>query len=157
MPFVTGQVANPKGRPIGAIGFQSWPTICNRISEDYGPDEIIELAAKVRSGKKVPLSTIKALAIQNVAAALQGEGKERERLLDRLLGKAVQRLGGETPGEPIKIAGRTIAVENMDTDSLIELAMALEKVKSKIIDAEYTEIKTAPPQLSNGADSDEAD
>lgn len=153
MPFQPGICPNPKGRPVGASGFQSWPTICNKVSEEFGPDELIDLASRIRAGKKVPLSTIKALAVQNVAAALQGEGKERERLLDRLLGKAVQRIGGENPGEGIKISAG-FDTTNLDTDSLLELAEAVERVKSRVIDAQFVEVP-AQAQLEQPESAEE--
>lgn len=104
------------------------------LIERYDYNELILMGNQIASGKKnVPVSSLDALIIVNLSSALQKDGKERERLLDRLLGKAVMRIGGETAGEAIKIASASAAldIENITDDRLHGLIEALEGVAAQ--------------------------
>lgn len=146
MPFQPGVSGNSKGRSLGLETWQSYPKRLGYLATEYSYEEILAFDDKIKKRQKVPLSTIDVVGIKHLAGIFQGEAKERERLLDRLLGKAVQRIGGENPGEGIKISAG-FDTTSLDTASLLELAEAVERVKSRVIDAQFIEIPV--PQLEN--------
>jgi len=111
------------------------------VVEKYEPDELIKLGNQIAQGKKVNVSSYDALIIVQLSSALQKDGKERERLLDRLLGKAVLRIGGEAPDKPIAMT-RTLSLESMDTETLLELKDLIDRAKKRITLDQY-----APQQL----------
>lgn len=101
------------------------------LLEKYEPNELIKLGNQISQGAKgLAISSLDAIIIVNLSSALQKDGKERERLLDRMLGKAIQRIGGENEGEAIKIASASaqLDIENLDDDRLHSLIEALEGV-----------------------------
>lgn len=135
MPFQLGQVANPKGRPPSPFNYQNFKDRAAHVMEKYEPNELIQLGNQIAAGKKVNVSSYDALIIVNLSSALQKDGKERERLLDRLLGKSVIRIGGETADKPITIA-RSLSLEDLDTDTLLELKRVIDRAKNRVtIDA----------------------
>ena len=138
--FAPGNNANPAGRPPSAMNWQNFKDRASYIFEKYEPNELITLGNQIAQGKRVPVSSFDALIIVNLSSALQKDGKERERLLDRLLGKAVIRIGGETPDKPIQIA-RSLNLEDLDTDTLLELKSLIDRAKSRVT------IEQAPPTL----------
>lgn len=136
--FLPGTINNPAGRPPSAFNWQNWRDRVAHIMEKYEPDQLIKLGNQIAQGLKVPVSSFDSLIIVNLSSALQKDGKERERLLDRILGKAVIRIGGETPDKPISIA-RSISLEDMDTDTLLELKALIDRGKRRLT------IEQAPP------------
>lgn len=131
MPFQPGNNANPAGRPPSAFNWQNFKDRTAYLFEKYEPNELIKLGNQIAQGLKVNVSSFDALIIVNLSSALQKDGKERERLLDRLLGKSVIRIGGETPDKPISIA-RSVSLEDMDTETLIELKALIDRAKRRV-------------------------
>jgi hypothetical protein len=148
MPFAPGNNANPRGRPPSAINYQIFKDRASLIFEKYEPNELIQLGNQIAAGKKVNVSSFDALIIVNLSSALQKDGKERERLLDRLLGKAVIRIGGETPDKPIQIA-RSINLEDMDTETLLELKALIDRAKNRVT---IDNTPTLPPMIEGPLD-----
>lgn len=149
MPFAPGNNANPKGRPPSAFNMQNFTDRAARIVEKYEPNQLIQLGNQIAAGKKVDVCSFDALIIVNLSSALQKDGKERERLLDRLLGKSVIRIGGETAGAPVKIE-RGISLESMDTETLLELKALIDKAKSRVTIDQPLRLAQEPAPDSNG-------
>lgn len=145
MPFQPGVSANPGGRTPSTITWRKFSDRSGELLERYDYEKILELDDAIRKRKKVPLSSFDCIIIKNLAAIYNGEGKERERFFDRLWGKAVQRIGGENPGEGIKVNHTGFLTENLDSESLLELAEAVERVKSRVIDAQFVEVPDCVP------------
>lgn len=124
---------NPLGRSPGSMTWQRYVDRASSVMERYDIEKVLEFAGQINQGVKVPLSTIDGLIVVNIAGALRGEGKERERLLDRLLGKPVQRIGGENPGEGIKIQSMGPQLEAMDSATLVALAELLREAKARAL------------------------
>lgn len=132
MPFQKGVSANPGGRPAGMITWQQYAARASGLLEDYSTVELIELGSKASRGEEVNLCGRDGLIVVNIASALKSDGKERERLLDRLLGKPVQRIGGENPGEPIKLSATNgMGLESLDSDTLLAIAELIRAAKEK--------------------------
>lgn len=131
------------------------------LIEKYDYNELINMGNQIAAGKKnLPISSFDALIIVNLSSALQKDGKERERLLDRLLGKAVQRIGGESAGEAIKIASASAAldIENIPDDRLHELIAALEGVAaSRAVPVEALPVLIESGIVDSDDESGEAD
>lgn len=123
---------NPSGKAAHGLTWQNYVNRAGLLLERYEADEIAELKNKINSGKRVPLSSFDCLIISNVGAALAGDGKERDRLLDRVWGKSVQRIGGENPGEPIKLSATNgMGLESLDSDTLLAIAELIRAAKEK--------------------------
>lgn len=123
-----GVSGNPSGRSPQAITWQKYSERAALLIDKFEIDEILAMGDDPKLLAK-RCSTLDGMIVVNLASALRKDGKERERLLDRLLGKAVQRIGGENPGEGIKIAGgNAMALESMTDDELHGLLDALEAI-----------------------------
>jgi hypothetical protein len=124
MTFQLGLSGNPAGRSVQL--FQDYTKRTAHLMEKYTPEQLVALASNLPKLSR-ECSTFDGLIVVNLANAFKYDGKERERLLDRLLGKSVQRIGGETPGEPIKLHQPALDIENMPRELRDELAAVLKK------------------------------
>lgn len=147
MPFQPGQSGNPAGRPASMLSHQNFKDRAAYIFEKYEPNELIKLGNEIAQGKKVPVSSFDALIIVNLSSALQKDGKERERLLDRLLGKSVIRIGGETADKPIQIQGG-LSLESMDTETLLELKDLIDRAKRRVTIEQTPTLRLESPDES---------
>ncbi len=97
------KITNPKGNPKWFKGMQS-PAIkplggfqnpqerAKTLTQEYTPEQIIDLAERVREGKKSGLTTPDAIIIVHLANIFKADGLERERLYDRTFGKVPERV-----------------------------------------------------------------
>lgn len=129
MPFQPGISGNPSGRAVNGFSWQAWQNIVVNVWNDYEPNELFELSAKISSGQKVPVSSKHAMAIVMLASALQKDGQERERMLDRIIGKAPQmNINVNTNLDAEKSLN---ALENLDDESLMTVMERLESIMAK--------------------------
>lgn len=92
MAFKKGVSGNPAGRKHTM--FQNHRDFAELLLEQYKPSEIIEIAGDFKKLDK--MSSFKAMIMVQLANALDARNKsdnaqERERLLDRIIGKPVNR------------------------------------------------------------------
>ena len=130
MTFQPGQSGNPAGRSVQL--FQDYAKRAACLMEKFSPEQLVVLAGDL-SRLSRECSTFDSLIVVNLANAFKYDGKERERLLDRLLGKSVQRIGGEEPGQPIAVTTheRRLRTRKLGYDLLLELAAAIKKARAE--------------------------
>lgn len=127
-----GPPLNPGGRAKRGFTWQDYNDRAYHLLDKFSPAETVELSKSIKK-LDAACSSFDALIVKKIAWALEN-GADSERLLDRLIGKPIQRIGGENPGEGIKI-NASPSIESLPRELREELAVLM----SKIIDA------TTPP------------
>jgi len=87
-PFKKGVVQNPSGGPVPVPYMQPPDQRAKIILAKYSPQQILAFAKNI---KKAPLSTSDAIVVMHLAAILERDGLERERLYDRTFGKVADK------------------------------------------------------------------
>lgn len=143
--WVKGKTGNPKGRPPSVFASQN--DVADRLLQKYTPSEIIAIAGDpVRLDKEC--SSFQAMIMIQLANALSARNNndnalERERLLDRVVGKPVSRteLTGKN-GVPLQINVIT-GVNALDAEfvKVVEQDAIEDKRETELSAAEKIEIK----------------
>lgn len=151
-----GPSLNPGGR--GSRGL-TWQTYQNRSGHIIETKDVEEIRALARDEKLLSkkCSTLDALIVKDIDQSFD-DYKARQGFLERALGKQVTRIGGENPGEGIKInATQGLQLESLDSESLIEIVEILKRARErqeKTIDGSCTE-KNPPAITASGLSESE--
>lgn len=142
MTWQKGESGNVHGRPSSGLSWQDYVVRASRIIEKYDAQQIVDICGDVKKIAKnfSGWDSIIALNLYNIYT--NSDPKERERLLDRILGKAVQRV--EATVQTQVDHRHTLAIETLDDDTL---QIMLEALKA----ASQEKMQPQPITIEHGA------
>lgn len=152
MTWQKGESGNVHGRPSSGLSWQDYVVRASRIIEKYDAQQIVDICGDVKKIAKnfSGWDSIIALNLYNIYT--NSDPKERERLLDRILGKAVQRV--EATVQTQVDHRHTLAIETLDDDTLQIMLEALKAASQEKMQPEPLTITQGEHGLTDTPEDD---
>lgn len=123
MQFQRGEVHNPLGRAAGSLTWQDYGPRMKTLLSDYNHSEILKYAENHKARDR-DFSSWDGILILTIADAIR-DSKGRAQLMDRILGKALQRV--ESTVNVNHSDG--LKIETLDDDQLLIMADSIDALR----------------------------